>query len=73
MPARPRNLSRPEVYSDSCQLRGLYFGEKTLETGIPVSGFVFFPAGEYVGVRAVVVEKTSKQVQDVFGPMVPRA
>jgi hypothetical protein len=55
------------------QLRGLYFGEKTLETGIPVSGFVFYPAGEYVGVRAVVVEKSTQHVEDVFGPMVPRA
>jgi hypothetical protein len=52
------------------QLRSLYFGEKTLETGIPVSGFVFFPAGTYVGVRAVAVEKATKHVEDVFGPIV---
>lgn len=55
------------------QLRGLYFGEKTLETGLPVSGFVFFPAGDYVGVRAVVVDKATKQVREVAGPMLPRA
>ena len=55
------------------QLRGLYLGEKTLETGIPVSGFVFFPAGEYAGVRAVVVDKATKQAREVAGPMLPRA
>ncbi len=53
------------------QLHGLYFGEKTLETGLPVSGFVFFPAGEYAGVRAVVVERTTRRVQEIAGPMLP--
>jgi hypothetical protein len=52
------------------QLQGLYFGEKTLEPGLPVSGFVFFPEGEYVGVRAVVVERTTREVKEVAGPMV---
>lgn len=53
------------------QLRGLYFGEKTLETGVPVSGFVFYPEGEYVGVRVVAVERTTKQAREIAGPMVP--
>jgi hypothetical protein len=52
------------------QLRGLYFGEKTLETGVPVSGFVFYPEGDYVGVRVVAVDKTSKQAREIAGPMV---
>ena len=55
----------------AAQLRGLYFGEKTLEPGLPVSGFVFFPAGEYGGVRAVVVERTSRQAREIAGPMLP--
>jgi hypothetical protein len=55
------------------QLRALYFGEKTLETGLPVSGFVFFPAADYVGVQAVLVDKATRQVREVGGPMVPRA
>jgi hypothetical protein len=53
----------------AAQLRGLYLGEKTLETGLPVSGFVFFPSGDYSGVRAVVVEKATRQVKEVAGPM----
>ena len=55
------------------QLRGLYFGEKTLETGVPVSGFVFFPEGEYAGVRAVVIDKATREAREVAGPMLPRA
>jgi len=36
---------------------------------LPVSGFVFFPEGEYVGVRLVAVERPGGSVEDVFGPM----
>jgi hypothetical protein len=36
-----------------------------------VSGFVFYPEGEYVGVRAVAVERTTKTVREIAGPMVP--
>src|SRR5881628_2276923 len=52
------------------QLGGLYLGEKTARAGIPVSGFVFFPKGEYAGVRVVAVERPGGAVEDVFGPMV---
>ena len=52
------------------QLGGLYLGEKTARPGIPVSGFVFFPEGKYVGVRVVAVEKPGGATVDVFGPMV---
>jgi hypothetical protein len=34
-----------------------------------VSGFVFFPRGDYAGVRVVAVERPSGTVEDVFGPM----
>jgi hypothetical protein len=54
------------------QLHGLYFGAQTLKTGLPVSGFVFYPAGNYTGVRAVLIEQTTNQVKEVAGPMVPQ-
>jgi len=52
------------------QLGELYLGEKTAKPGLPVSGFVFFPRGDYAGVRVVAVERPGGAVQDVFGPMV---
>ena len=52
------------------QLGGLYLGEKTARPGIPVSGFVFFPEGKYVGIRVVAVEKPGGATVDVFGPIV---
>ena len=52
------------------QLGGLYLGEKTTRPGVPVSGFVFFPEGQYVGVRVVAIERPGGAVVDVFGPMV---
>lgn len=54
------------------QLHGLYFGEREVKPGLPVSGFVFYPAGKYVGVRAVLVDPTTNGVREVAGPMVPR-
>ncbi len=54
------------------QLGGLYLGEKVSKPGIPVSGFVFFPAGQYQGVRVVAVDKASAEVKDIYGPMVPK-
>ncbi len=53
------------------QLGGLYFGEQKLEPGIPVSGFVFFPKGRYVGVRVIAVSETDGRIEEVFGAMVP--
>jgi len=49
---------------------GLYLGEKTARPAVPVSGFVFFPEGNYVGVRVVATEKSGHGVADVFAPMV---
>src|SRR5262245_15727287 len=54
------------------QLHGLYFGEQTLKPGLPVSGFVFFPKGEYTGIRAVLVDQATNQVKEVAGPMVAK-
>jgi hypothetical protein len=54
------------------QLGGLYLGEKISKPDIPVSGFVFFPAGEYQGVRVVAVDKATNEVKDVYGSMVPK-
>jgi len=52
------------------QLHGLYFGDQVLKPGLPVSGFVFYPKGKYVGVRAVINDTATNQVQEVFGAMV---
>jgi hypothetical protein len=52
------------------QLHGLYFGEKTLKTGVPVSGFVFYPEGTYTGVTAVLIDEQTNEVREVSGPMV---
>ncbi|GIW44032.1 MAG: hypothetical protein KatS3mg077_1314 [Candidatus Binatia bacterium] len=54
------------------QLHGLYFGEREVKFGLPVSGFVFYPAGKYTGVRAVLVDAQTQAVKEVSGPMVPR-
>lgn len=54
------------------QLHGLYFGEQKLKPGVPVSGFVFYPAGKYVGVRAVVIDDETGSAVEVAGSMVPR-
>lgn len=53
------------------QLHGLYFGQQTLKPALPVSGFVFYPAGHYVGVRAVMIDEANKQVKEVGGPLIP--
>lgn len=52
------------------QLQGLYLGERKLSPGLPVSGFVFFPEGSYVGVRAFLVEAETGEVRQISGPMV---
>ena len=54
------------------QLHGLYFGEQTLKTALPVSGFVFYPAGKYTGVRAIVVDQATNHVKEIFGAMVAK-
>lgn len=54
------------------QLHGLYFGAQTLKPGLPVSGFVFYPAGTYTGVRAVLIDQATNQVKEVAGPMIPK-
>lgn len=51
------------------QLGGLYLGQRMAEPGLPVSGFVFFPAGQYQSVRALLVEKASGSVLEVRGPV----
>lgn len=55
------------------QLGELYLGEKTAQPNTPVSGFVFFPRGEYIGARVLAVEKPTGAVQDIFGPLVTPA
>jgi hypothetical protein len=54
------------------QLHGLYFAQQTLKTGLPVSGFVFYPEGTYTGVRAVLIDQATNQVKEIAGPMVPK-
>ncbi len=54
------------------QLHGLYFAAQTLKPGLPVSGFVFYPAGTYTGVRAVLIDQATNQVKEVAGPMVAK-
>lgn len=51
------------------QLGGLYFGEKELKTGLPANGFVFFPKGNYAGVRVIAIRATDEHVEEIFGPM----
>jgi len=55
------------------QLRGLYLGERKLSPGLPASGFVFFPEGNYIGVRAFLVEEETGEVRQVSGPMIERS
>ncbi len=55
------------------QLRGLYLGERKLSPGLPASGFVFFPEGSYVGVKAFLVEEETGEVRQVSGPMIERS
>jgi hypothetical protein len=54
------------------QLHGLYFGDQTLRTGLPVSGSVFYPEGTYTGVTAVLIDQFTKEVKEVTGPMIAR-
>lgn len=53
------------------QLGGLYLGAKVSKPGMPVSGFVFFPEGEYVGVYLIAVEQPAGAAQEIYGAMVP--
>jgi hypothetical protein len=54
------------------QLGDLYLGAKTSKPGLPVSGFVFFPAGEYTGITVIAVEQPSGIVKEIPGPLVPK-
>lgn len=53
------------------QLGGLYLGAKVSKPGMPVSGFAFFPEGEYVGVYVVAVEQPAGTAREIYGTMVP--
>jgi hypothetical protein len=55
------------------QLGELYLGQQVVKPGLAVSGFVFFPKGQYAGTRILAVEKATGAVTEVFGPMVPPA
>lgn len=52
------------------QLGELYLGQQVLKPRLSVSGFVFFPKGEYTGTRILAVEKVGGAVTEVFAPMV---
>lgn len=52
------------------QLHGLYLGDKRLQPGVPVSGFVFYPEGTYSGVSAVLIDQATNEVHEVMGSMV---
>jgi hypothetical protein len=55
------------------QLGGLYLAAQTSKPGLPVSGFVFFPEGEYVGVYVIAVEQPEGTPREIFGPMIQPA
>ena len=38
----------------------------------PVSSFVFYPEGTYVGVRAIAIDQSINEVKEVSGPMVAK-
>ena len=52
------------------QLGDLYLGAKTSKPGLPVSGFVFFPRGDYAGIYVIAVEEPGGAVHEIYGPMV---
>ena len=52
------------------QLHGLYFGEKRLQPGVPISGFVFYPEGTYTGINAVLIDESTRAAREVTGSMV---
>lgn len=54
------------------QLGDLYLGGKLLKPSLPVSGFVFFPRGEYQGVFVVASEDPGGTIVEIYGPMVPK-
>ena len=54
------------------QLGDLYLGGKSLKPGLPVSGFVFFPRGDYQGVFVIAVQDPGGAVVEIYGPMVPK-
>lgn len=54
------------------QLGELYLGAKVSKPGLPVSGFVFFPAAEYSGVRVIAIEQPGGAIAEIAGPMVPK-
>ena len=54
------------------QLGDLYLGAKVSKPGLPVSGFVFFPAAEYTSVRLIAIEQPGGAIVDISGPMVPK-
>jgi hypothetical protein len=65
-----RQLAEREIPD---QLHGLALHDQALEPGMPMSGFVFYPSGEYVGVRAVVVDEATHEVVEVRGALIERA
>lgn len=51
------------------QLRSISLREQKLEPGLPVSGFAYFPRGEYVGVRVLGINQRTQAVEE-FGATV---
>jgi hypothetical protein len=51
-------------------LQGLSLRDHALEPGMPMSGFVFYPSGEYVGVRAFVINEVTHDVVEVGGDVI---
>jgi len=54
------------------QLGELYLGAKALKPGLPVSGFVFFPHGQYQGVFVIASEEAGGAIVEIYGPLVPK-
>ncbi|GIW40253.1 MAG: hypothetical protein KatS3mg076_0830 [Candidatus Binatia bacterium] len=53
------------------QIYALALGEKVLKPGLPVSGFVFFPKGNYTGIRVLALNAKTKAVEKITGPLMP--
>lgn len=59
-----KNKTEAEIQQ---QIRSISLGQQTLEPGLPVSGFVFFPKGAYAGAKALAVNQDTNAIEEVTG------
>ncbi len=53
------------------QIRSISLGAETLKPGLPVSGFVFFPKGDYYAVKVILVNQSTEGVEEVQARIEP--